>query len=278
MYCVKCKGKTDTTNAKTVRINNKLRMVGNCSVCGSGQSQFVGKQKGGAEIHVKLNNEAYKNKKDKKDEVDGYKLDKKISNKKTSVYSNGETAIVAHRGTKLSDKNDLKNDVKLLTGQLESSKRVKNAAKVTREAEKKYGKVEHTGHSLGFAVAKAVVDDKNTSLDNSKIVAYNGAVPPHQALSNLTSKKTKKEKNIEFHTTGVDPISVGGLTYGQTVMHKPTSVNTHSLSNFQEGKGKTKVTKAKATTKTTKPAKPTKPKVTKPKTTTTKTKTKTTKK
>lgn len=38
IYCMKCKRKTQTLNAKTV---NKSRVVGMCAICSSKKSQFI---------------------------------------------------------------------------------------------------------------------------------------------------------------------------------------------------------------------------------------------
>jgi hypothetical protein len=214
---------------------------------------YYNSQSGRGDIDIKLSSEAYRKPEDRAENVDGYQLDKGLSNKKTLVYNNPNTkqTIVAHRGTVLTDKNDLKNDAKLLTGNLESSKRVKNATKITKEAEKKYSdsQLSSTGHSLGSAVAQRA--SKGVSVENSKVTGYNSAVTPLDAVKNImnnkecknnNSEKCRRLRNVELNTTGIDPVS--GLALlghaGTTKVKKPKSINTHSLSNFQTGgcKGK----------------------------------------
>ncbi|HRP36662.1 MAG TPA: DUF5679 domain-containing protein [Candidatus Dojkabacteria bacterium] len=45
MFCVKCKEMTATTNAKVVQTkNNRYRLTGNCTICGTNKSKFVSSQ------------------------------------------------------------------------------------------------------------------------------------------------------------------------------------------------------------------------------------------
>ena len=41
IYCMKCKRKTQTLNAKTVKSAKTSRVVGTCAICGSKKSQFI---------------------------------------------------------------------------------------------------------------------------------------------------------------------------------------------------------------------------------------------
>ena len=42
IYCPKCRTKTDTLNPIPTRtINNKVRMIGTCTICSTNKSQFV---------------------------------------------------------------------------------------------------------------------------------------------------------------------------------------------------------------------------------------------
>lgn len=179
----------------------------------------MSRKHGGAAIDIKLNTQAYKKPEERSKNVDGYKLDEDLSNKKTAVYYNDQgESIIAHRGTDPTNLADLRDDVKLVFGKLGTSKRVQKAKDITRQAEEKYQNVSHTGHSLGFAVA-----DKARN-QNDKLVGYSGAVSPLDIF--------KKRQNVEFNTTGIDPIAISGLNIGKTVYHKPKSFNVHSLSNY----------------------------------------------
>ena len=250
IFCVKCRKKTPTDNLINV-VEKRSMMKGTCADCGTKKTVFVAKsQAGGADIDVKLSSEAYKPVSERAAVVDGYVLDKGLSNKKTLVYNNPTTkdTIVSHKGTDPKDKNDLKNDLLLSVGKLGTSKRVKNATEITRKAEAKYeGDTSHTGHSLGFAVASKVVGNKATSVDNSKLVGYSGAVSPLDISKNLKAQKQLKKNpesiqsqklaKLEYNTTVYDPVAISGaLSLGKQVKKvKPTSINTHSLSNYQKG-------------------------------------------
>ena len=42
LYCLKCKKKTDTSNAHQVVVKGRNMVKGNCTKCGTKKSQFVG--------------------------------------------------------------------------------------------------------------------------------------------------------------------------------------------------------------------------------------------
>lgn len=181
-----------------------------------------------------------------RESLNGYNLDKSLSNKKTLTYHNPETkqTYIAHKGTNVHDKNDLKNDALLTMGLLNkhTSKRVKNAKKIAKGAEAKYGtNITNTGHSLGGHYAERSA--KKLKVENSKVSTYNGAASPLDIGKGLYSKvktsinphsnSSQKAKNVTRHTTGVDPISMSGMLHsGKTVIHKPKSFNVHSSNNF----------------------------------------------
>lgn len=252
-HCLQCKERTGNKDIKI--FENKMHS--NCVKCGRGkftrikkestlprvrEQRFIVKpdgvfikQKGGAALDVELSSQSYKKPGERSKNVKGYVLDTKLSNKKTAVYNNPkeEKTIIAHRGTVLSDKNDIKNDVKIAVGTLGSSKRVKNAKEIAKKAEKKYeGEIQHTGHSLGGATAIQVA-----KATGQKAVVYNPGVGPVDVL------RRKKNEKIESHTTGFDPISgLSPLVYN-TQIHKPKSLNVHTLSNFSQEGGLYKVHK-----------------------------------
>lgn len=223
-YCLKCKKKTPDLEPT---IQGK-RLSAKCA-CGSKKSAFVksSTQNGGRAIDVKLAEETYKT--TPAQEIDGYKLDTGLSKDsgKTLVYHNPDTndTIVAHRGTKLSDKNDLKNDAKILIGTYKDSKRVKNATEITDAAAEKYkdSHISHTGHSLGGTTADIVAAKRGHD-----VYVYNPGTSP---IFNA-GKKTKGKR--ELNTTLIDPISVYSIMNPKGLtLHWPKSLNPHSLSNFK---------------------------------------------
>jgi len=181
--------------------------------------------------------------------IGGYQLDTALSNKKTRTYHNPETkqTYISHKGTDPKDRNDLKNDFLITTGLLNrnTSKRVRNAENIARSAQEKYGNnITNVGHSLGGTMAEQT--GRRLRPENSAVVGYNPGMSPlnvgkglfqkASAYLNPNSNKTQKLQNVTRHTTGVAPISMGGLFHaGNTVVHKPTSFNPHGLSNFKKG-------------------------------------------
>jgi Lipase (class 3) len=246
-YCISCKKKTSTEDEHIVNDGKRSRKIGTCTTCGKSKSQFIARQGGKGEIDAKLSQEAYKD--NSADNVDGYQLDKELSNRKTKVYHNPETkkTVVAHRGTKVTDKKDLLNDVLVATGLLSSStsNRVKNATDIAKKAESKYkdSDIKNTGHSLGGTVASEV--GKSLSVKNSAVETYNKGASPLDIGKNIYNKvkcslsnsdECKKAKNQTHNITGIDPISVSNLLHaGKTNIVKPTKLNVHSLSNFKGG-------------------------------------------
>lgn len=201
----------------------------------------------GGDISLQLSRAAYNP--NAEANIGGYQLDPTLSNRKTRTYHNPETkqTYISHRGTDPSHLGDLKNDFLIATGLLNSntSKRVRNAENIAQQAQAKYGNnITNVGHSLGGTMAEKTA--QRLRPENSRVVDYNPGMSPldvgkglYQKASsyfNPNSNKTQKLQNVTRHTTGVDPISMGGLFHaGNTVVHKPTSFNPHGLSNFKKG-------------------------------------------
>ncbi len=201
----------------------------------------------GGDISLQLSRAAYNP--NAEANIGGYQLDPTLSNRKTRTYHNPETkqTYISHRGTDPSHLGDLKNDFLIATGLLNSntSKRVRNAENIAQQAQAKYGNnITNVGHSLGGTMAETI--GQKLRPENSKVVGYNPGMSPLDVGKGLYNKaytyfnpnsaKTQKLQNVTRHATGVDPISMGGLLHaGQTVMHKPTSINPHGLSNFKKG-------------------------------------------
>lgn len=228
-HCLKCKQITPDSNIRIEKsVNNRNIQKSTCSVCSAIKSKFIKIQNGGDDIDVKLNDEVYKKPDKRNDTIEGFVLDKELSNKRTSVYNNpvnNETRVV-HRGTDLLSAKDLKDDVLLSVGLLNkhTSQRVKNAHDITVKAKEKYNinKIHHTAHSLGGEVTKSVMS-KNDTGD-----VYNPGVSPISILSE------KKHKNLNQYTTGIDPISISSLIgKNKVTLVKPKKLNVHSLDNFK---------------------------------------------
>lgn len=189
--------KKEYPNFRTIHLGKKIKAV-------------VGykRLKGGKMTSKQLKgfiNQSYEDK--PQEQLDGYILDKELSNKTAKIYHNPETgeAVVAHRGTK--GARDWLNNLAYATGLYEKTDRYKRGKKAQESAEKKYGKenISTVGHSQGAVLARKLGKDtkeiinvnpaylgekqrKNETVIRSKKDIVSGLIP--------TAKK--KERNIEI--------------------------------------------------------------------------------
>ena len=116
-------------------------------------------------------------------EVDGYKQDESLSTGKSKVFVNEEgKTVVAHKGT--DSMQDWKNNLAYAVGGnalYKTTDRYKQAKKIQREAEKKYGRenVSTIGHSQGGLQAELL------GKKGSETITYNKASRP---FTNVPSK------------------------------------------------------------------------------------------
>ena len=246
---MKCKKKTSNIEEnKIITDKGRTQLKSKCKECNTSKSQFIPtekKQSGGAEIHATLSDEAYKDLKDARDNIDGYILDRDLSKNKSLVYHNPEKndTITAHRGT--ASKHDVAQDLLISTGLYNSktSKDVKLATEVAKNAQTKYkdSTQTQTGHSKGGTTAKQVQSALNP---NTRIEAYNAGASPVDIVKNVYTmakckinpnlNACKRAKNTTDNITVVDPISISNLSSpGKVKITKPSKVNTHSLDNFR---------------------------------------------
>lgn len=170
-----------------------------------------------------------------KEEIEGYDIDKDLSNRNRTVYVDKDTgkAVVSFRGTKLNSKNklgDLGADAMIALGLQKHSSRFKNAKKVTKQAIDKYGKdnVVLTGHSLGGSQALHA----NRVYDVPTFV-YNPGVGLGDVTESMKGKAVKNKATI--FTTGYDPISMLSplVSKSRTIYRVgKKKLNPHSLKNF----------------------------------------------
>lgn len=110
-------------------------------------------------------------------ELDGYILDKSLSNATAKVYYNPQTnhAVVAHRGTK--GALDWGNNLAYALGAYEYTSRYKQGKSVQDKAEKKYGKsnISTLGHSQGSVLARKLGTDTKEVINVNP--AYSGERP-----------------------------------------------------------------------------------------------------
>ena len=98
---------------------------------------------------------AYEKSHDRRDELarqHGWRHDSALGGDNHSVFHKDGKAVVAYRGTSLSNPDDLKADLSIASGH-HNHKRFDEALNVAQAAIDKYGHVTFTGHSLGGSLA-----------------------------------------------------------------------------------------------------------------------------
>jgi hypothetical protein len=197
-------------------------------------------------VNALISEESYKAPDKREPEIMGYIYSPANSTAKVATYINPQFKhiAIAHRGTDVHDKNDLKNDALLLIGQITKSQRFKNALELARKIEKEYPDytIINVGHSLGGKYAAEV--GKKLKITNSKVETFNMGTSPLEIPSriydehhckNNNSDKCQRLKNQINNVTGIDPISISALASSSQVRYSaPKTFNVHSLSNFSK--------------------------------------------
>ncbi len=176
-------------------------------------------------------------------EVDGYDIDRELSNRNRTVYVNRENgkATIAFSGTRLNSKKhrlgDIGTDVLLASGLHEMSARFRNAKKVGRQAIEKYGadNVNTASHSLG--ASQGLYLNQRLGIEAK---AFSPGISPSfvkkSLFDRLTTTLFKKpvKSNATIYTTGKDPISILSpmMANAKTVFVKPKSKDTHGMINY----------------------------------------------
>jgi predicted esterase YcpF (UPF0227 family) len=156
-------------------------------------------------------------KKNKEEELDGYKLDNQLSGSRVQVYHNPKDnkTIINHRGTQ--GLNDLITDFKMMLGN-SNNKRFNHGKQITDKAIDKYADsdITLTGHSLGSKIAK-----ESNKLHNKNTILLNPVVLPNDKfdktdtivkskldpVSFLYNPKSQKSKTIEIKSKSLNPIN-----------------------------------------------------------------------
>jgi hypothetical protein len=165
-----------------------------------------------------------------KSQVGDYVLDKKLSTEKAKVYYNPKTGktVVAHAGTSgkgiVGKAKDWGNNLIYAVGGdklYKKTDRYKNAEKVQRAAEKKYGKVDTIGHSQGGLLAEMV-----GGKDGGEVLTVNKAAHPF-----IKRSKSKNQTDIRHKD---DVVSMFSHKNKQSVTEGSKSMNAlsaHSTGN-----------------------------------------------
>jgi hypothetical protein len=143
---------------------------------------------------------SYKNQKEAAENLKkyGYTYDGALSNNETKVFVKNNKPVIVHRGSKRLS--DWAEDALILGGLGSMGHRQKQAERITKRVEQKYGtSADSVGHSLGGRLAE-------NSGNHGQIITYNKAV----GLGDIGKKKNSK-RQLDIRNSG-DIVSVLGHT------------------------------------------------------------------
>lgn len=136
----------------------------------------------------------------------GYLLDKELSDVHKSVYVDRRNrAIVAYRGTKINDLEDLKADFSILTNQYNHPHFTDADEHITRVRNKYGSKIHLTGHSLGGTIADRI----NKKHGYAATIFNPGSNPLIRQRPN---------RNVTVHRNKKDAISSGYGSSGYMIL------------------------------------------------------------
>jgi len=152
-----------------------------------------------------------------------FKLDEELSGKRGKVFLDGEgKANVVFTGTK--NKHDVINDISIMMGFKDRSKRLKHSKKLIQDVKNKYG---GNGTVLGHSYGGYLAEKANKG---GKVITYNKLAMPH------TQKKNKKQIDIRTSNDLASLLSRGNKTitlksksYNPLVAHSTKSLNTRNV-------------------------------------------------
>jgi len=142
---------------------------------------------------------SYKNQKEAAENLKkrGYTYDGALSNNETKVFIKNNKPVIVHRGSKRLS--DWAEDGLIAVGLGNLGHRQKQAERITKRVEQKYGSVDSVGHSLGGRLAE-------NSGNHGQIITYNKAV----GLGDIGKTKNSK-RQLDIRNSG-DIVSVLGHT------------------------------------------------------------------
>lgn len=127
----------------------------------------------------------------------GYTYDNELSNNETKVFIKDKKPVIVHRGSKRLS--DWAEDGLILIGLGQYGHRQKQANRITKKVENKYGSADTVAHSLGGRLSE-------NSGAHGNIITYNKAV----GLGDIFKKKNSK-RQLDVRNSG-DIVSVLGHT------------------------------------------------------------------
>ncbi|AIW01910.1 MAG: hypothetical protein ASQ68_gp20 [Yellowstone Lake virophage 6] len=142
--------------------------------------------------------------------VDGYVLDKELSTKRDKVYYDPNTGKAVHTIAGTDKAKDWSNNLLIPLGLHQYTNRYKNAEKIQKEANKKYGKdnLSLVSHSQSGNIAenlanKKLVGDENITLNPAIIGSHNKKLKVVKSSGDIVSALTftnKKDKVLKSKT------------------------------------------------------------------------------
>jgi hypothetical protein len=158
-----------------------------------------------------------------KKSVGDYTLDNSLSTKRAKVYVNPKTGktVVAHQGTQ--GFSDWGNNLVYAVGGsklYKKTNRYKEASRVQKAAQRKYGSVDTVGHSQGGLLAELVGGS------NGEILTVNKAAHPFEKRKRINQTDIRNSNDI------VSKFSMGGGKYDVTEKSKTWNpLREHSTEN-----------------------------------------------
>jgi hypothetical protein len=150
------------------------------------------------------------------DDVDGYKLDKKLSTREAKVFHNPDTGktIVANRGTQ--GLKDWGNNVAYVTGNYGKTTRFKHAEKVQKRALDKYNEVAvNVGHSQGAVIARKLGKKGKTK----QVVNINPATLGQKEEDNVTTIRSSRDPVSVLHKMDANTHVIGADSFNPLTEH-----------------------------------------------------------
>ena len=142
----------------------------------------------------------------------GYKLDRNNSDEYVSTYTkDGKNAIVAIRGTKLTDKSDLQTNLKtaLRSKDIGKNDRYSETLDKTKKIQAKYKNVEIAGHSLGSGIAQYI--NQETGLPTTTYANPITTKGLFRTRDNLRTYNTKGDLITGSYIPGKNPLLAHSL-------------------------------------------------------------------
>lgn len=154
--------------------------------------------------------------------VGDWVLDKQLSTKTSKVYSKGDRAVVAHRGTE--GITDWGNNLAYALGGeylYKKTDRFKEAKKVQKEAEKKYGakNVSTIGHSQGGLQAELLGNK------SKEIITLNKATHPLISRHSGNQTDIRSDRDVVSIATKTPTTEIKAESYNPLTEHSPDILN-----------------------------------------------------